>query len=295
MSITIFSSLLWAFVSFSNDYSTTLRVPVNVLNIPQGYALKELSNNEVSLSVKGEGWELAQLTFGVDHSLNIFAMNDEMNKTVSVRNVLEQNSWVSSKVQVTLVEPEQVSYTLEEINYKEVGITSNIKADFKAGYGLVADVIIEPDTVRISGAKSLVKSIQSISTDSTEFDNLDDNFAAEVPLIIPGGVSSNITKARLSLDVQKIVDKMFVDIAVERRGVPPSRELSLFPDRVNVVLRGGIKMLGRLKSEDISLHVNFRQALEDTLGSIEPHIIIPEFTSLVDIRPGRLDYIIKQF
>jgi YbbR domain-containing protein len=293
--ITIFSILLWVFVSFSNDYSTTIRVPVLVQNIPNGFAIKDISTNEVSLSIKGEGWELAQLTFGGDHTLNIYALTEEKSKTLSVRNILEQNSWVSSKVQVTLVEPEQISYEFEEINYKEVTVESNIKSNFKVGYGPVSNIKISPDTVRISGAKSIVQSMISLLTDSTTFSNVDDNLIVEVPLIIPEGINSNVKKVTISLDVQKIVDKTFVGVEIERIGVPPSRELSLFPERVNVVLRGGINMLGKFTNDDIQMHVNFRQALEDTLGSIEPHILFPEFTTLVDIRPGRLDYIIKQF
>ena len=99
----------------------------------------------------------------------------------------------------------------------------------------------------------------------------------------------------LSFDVQKIVDKSFEDISVEVKGVPPSRELLLFPSKITVTLRGGIKMLGTLKAEKIHAYVNFKNAFKDTLGVIEPTIEIPEYTKISNVEPKTLEYIIKQY
>lgn len=295
ISIFIFSTLLWVFVSFSSEYSTTIKVPVRITNIPEGYSTIDISDKLVTLNVKGQGWQLAQLTFGLQEYLDIPFVGDKEEQTVSVRNVLEQNSWVSSSIQISLVEPEQLTYSVERINYRIVKIIPKVSLSYKPGYDLVSEIIISPDTVQISGPKSVIEELEYIETEKLQLNELDGGRQMDIALAKKENIDYSFDKTRLSFDVQKIVDKTFENIEVERRGVPPSRELLLFPERVKVVLRGGISILGKMDDSEIKLYVNFRQALEDTLGSIVPKINVPEFTTLIDIRPKRLDYIIKQF
>ena len=41
--------------------------------------------------------------------------------------------------------------------------------------------------------------------------------------------------------------------------------------------------------------INYKDAVADTLGGIIPEIIVPTHTKLIDIKPNKLEYIIKQF
>ncbi|MCK5085894.1 MAG: hypothetical protein KAQ90_00165, partial [Melioribacteraceae bacterium] len=67
----IFSIILWVFVSFSEDYVTTVKVPIKFIDLKEGYAIREQSYDELSLTIKGEGWELAQTTFGKENDFRI--------------------------------------------------------------------------------------------------------------------------------------------------------------------------------------------------------------------------------
>ena len=62
--IVSFSILLWVFVSFSGEFSITLNLPTQVIDIPENYSVSSMSADEVSISLKGQGWQLAQHTLG---------------------------------------------------------------------------------------------------------------------------------------------------------------------------------------------------------------------------------------
>ncbi|MFC2083827.1 hypothetical protein ACFLS9_02100 [Bacteroidota bacterium] len=293
--LVIFSILLWIFVSLSDNYSTSITVPVILTEIPEGYAIKELSDQEITLNIKGEGWQLAQLTIGLDHDFSILADKPEKKEVVSVRNAIEKNTWIKSNIQVALFSPEQISYELEKINYKKVKIHNNLSLNFKPGHNIISDIKVEPDSVIISGPKSKIQMVENVTTENKTLDDLDRRVITEVMLENIPNITFHKKTCTIEFDVQRITDKTFDDVFVESRNVPPSRELSLYPNRIKVILRGGIGILGKLTNKDIKVYINFRQALEDTLGSLEPLIEIPEFTSLTDARPRRLEYIIKQF
>ena len=292
--ITLATIILWVFVNFSGVHSTNLTIPVNIVNMPKNYMLNTLSDKTVNLSVQGEGWQLAQLSFGMNPELNIPVTDESKHKTISVRAALGESSWLSSGLQIISVSPEQIEYTIEKTKSKVVKIVNNISVELKPGYGRVSQIDFFPDTVRIFGAKSKIDTITKVHTENIELKDLDNFTSEEVSLEHIPNVRLNYEVCRVEFDVQKIVDKTFENVTIETVKVPRNMELSLYPPEVKVIIRGGIKKLGKFTREDFRLYVNFKDALADTMGFITPQIELPEYFSLTDIRPGKIDYIIKQ-
>jgi hypothetical protein len=91
------------------------------------------------------------------------------------------------------------------------------------------------------------------------------------------------------------VEKTFDNIIVDQKGVPAAKELLIIPSKISIVLRGGINILGRLTNNEIKAYVNFDDALNDKTGSVEPKIAVPNTVTVIDIKPKKLDYIIKHY
>ena len=291
----VFSVVLWAFVSFSDDYSTNITVPIKFTDFKDDYTIQFQSAREASLTLQGKGWALAQITMGPKNKFEISTDNKIGKQQIQVREALSHNPWLTSSVQVTRVNPPQVDYTMERVNYKSIPIVPNISIGTKENYGLVSEVIAEPDSVRISGPKSIVKKLNAVITKSIVFDELDEKVIMKIELEPINHVSFENNSCTINFDIQKIVDKSFKDIPVEVIDLPPSRELLLFPSKINVTLRGGIKKLGTLNQDEIRAYVKFQQAFTDTLGIVVPTIEIPGYTKISNIEPKILEYIIKQY
>ncbi len=291
--ITLATIILWVFVNFSGVHSTNLTVPVNIVNMPKNYMLNTLSQKTVNLSLKGEGWQLAQLTFGMNPELNIPVIDETKKRNIAVRAALGESSWLSSGLQIISVNPEQIEYSIEKTKSKVVKIVNNISIDLKPGYGRVSEINFLPDTVRIFGAKSKIDTITKVNTENIILKDVDNFISEEIGLERIANVRLNYDVCRVEFDVQKIVDKTFENVAMETIRVPRDKELSLYPPEVKVIVRGGIKKLGKFTREDFRLYVDFRDALTDTLGYIVPRIELPEYFSLTDIRPDKIKYIIK--
>jgi len=292
---TVFSVILWVFVSFSNEYTTSIIVPIEFSDFKEGNTIKSQSTTEASLVLKGEGWALAQITMGPDYTFDISTDSKIGDQQIQIRDVLSQNPWLTPNVQVVRVNPTQIEYSIERINYKTVPIVPNISIGTKNDFGLVSEILIEPDSVRISGPKSIIKKMNAVITKSIVFEELDEEIIQSIELEPIRHITYENNKFMLNFDIQKIVDKSFEEIPVEVIDVPSSRELSLFPSKIKVTVRGGIKMLGTLNPEQIHAYVKFQQAFSDTLGIVDPIIEIPEFTKISNVEPKNLNYIIKQY
>lgn len=293
--IITFSVLLWIFVSFSGEFSITLNLPLQVVEIPAGHSISSVSSSNVSISIKGQGWQLAQHTMVRNPKYFIPCPQVFGEKEISVRNVLGFNSWLSTSLQLAEISPEKIKVKVEKTVTKKVAIIPVVALSFKSGYGLVSSVNIEPDSVEITGPESIVNEISIINTKSKALSDIENSESLTLDLDKRKFVTVSSEKCTISFDVQKIVDKTFDGLSVETRNIPSRYELMLSPRKVSVVLRGGISQLSKMKNEDIKVFVEFEQAINDTLGSIEPIIDYPEFISIVDVKPNRLEYIIKKY
>ena len=99
----------------------------------------------------------------------------------------------------------------------------------------------------------------------------------------------------LVLDVQRIVDKQFENIMVDVLDIPSGREVVLLPNKININIRGGIEILGKLMPEQFHAHVKISNFVQDTTGSVVPEIILPKNVTLQFSKPDRLRYVIRSF
>jgi len=193
------------------------------------------------------------------------------------------------------IRPENISVTVEEKVSKFVKIIPVLALSYKPGYGLVSTIKNVPDSVEISGPKSIVNDIMFINTKGFGITNLEKGDVVKLQLEDIKFVQLATRECEVSFEIQKIVDKTFLDLVVKTNNIPSRYELILSPNKINLTLRGGLNLLSKMKNNDISIYVDFDQAINDTNGSVIPQVYVPEFTSIIEIKPKRLEYIIKKY
>lgn len=286
--------MMWVFISLSGEYFYTIKLPVTFSDIPEGYAVSNYSNEEVSISLKGQGWQLAQLTLGSTPEFLITVDQTPGIHSVSLRNALDQNRWLSSSVQINEFSPDEIKYKIEELDEKKIPVEPNVKFNFSEGYGLVAETSVEPESVLVRGPYSIINELKSIPTVEKIYSSVDKSIVENINLAMINNLEYEPEQVKISFDVQKIVDKEFQNIPIEIKNIPPSKNLTVYPEKISVILRGGINLLGKLNPDEIKVTISFNQAIRDTLGYLVPNVVVPEFTELVDTKPNKLEYIIQQ-
>jgi hypothetical protein len=291
----IFSSIIWASISLSNDYYATYDIPVKVINFPGGYTTGTRIPDHISVKLKGEGWKLLTLNLGTESEYVISAGNDSGRKFVNLYNYLVENQWLSSDLEVIDLSPDTLSFNVERIINKKVKVLPDLHIDYKAGYGLASDVKVSPDSVTAYGPINYVNKLDYVLTEPITGKRIDERIYENVKLADIPGMSFSNNIVGVNLDVQQIMEKEFTDLSVEILDVPDDRNVVLLPNKVNLGIRGGIDILGRLKGEDFRAYIFYRDVVLDTVGSIIPRIDLPANTAQVYSKPERLRYIIKKF
>ncbi len=291
----IFSIILWVSISLSNDYYATFKIPLKLVNFPEGYTIGSRVPNHISVKLKGEGWKLAALKLGRESDYIVSAGNESGKRFINLYNYLVDNQWLSSDIEVIDISPDTLSYNIEKIASTHAEIIPDLNLNFKPGFGLATEMVIKPESTIVFGPANRVKSIRAVPTEKLSLNNLDDKVEEKVPLKKIPEMNYSNNNVNIILDVQKIVDKNFDNLPVDIVDVPSDRSVVLLPNKISIGLRGGVDVLAKLDNGHLMAHINYRDVVLDTLGSIAPKVELPDNTSLIYIKPERLRYIIKKF
>ena len=291
----IFSLSIWGSISLSGIYYAEVSVPLKLKDIPGSYAVASPLPKKITLKLKGEGWKLLTLNLGKNVNFVVSANNDTGTKVLNLKNFLAENNWLRSNLDVIDIQPDTVSCIIDRKIKKKLPVFADIHLEFKPGYGLAKDIKIEPESVYVEGPRKILKKLSTISTLPLKLSSLDRKITKSVAFTNFPGTRVNVKNVKITLDVERIVDKEFSEIPVEVFDVPPDRDVVLLPNKISCSLRGGIELLGKLNINKIKAYVHYHEVVMDTLGSIVPHIDNPVNTKLVYIKPERLRYIIKKF
>ncbi len=291
-----FSIFLWASVSLSNDFITILHLPIKFINVPDGYVPTSPSLENVNIKVKGKGWNLLTAMVTAQSDFFVDAGSEHKKKNVlDLHSFSAENTWLTSKFQILEIAPDTISFDFEKLVYSKLIIVPQLRLDFKSGYGLASDVIVIPESTVVAGPLHEVSAMTDVPTELVKLSDLSEKTEAVIELKDFPGLSYVDQSVKVIFNVQRIVENSFGEISVNVTDIPSDREVVLLPNKINVSLRGGIDVLGKLNKERIIATINYRELVIDTIGSVTPKLEIPEHTELVYIKPESLKYVIKKF
>ncbi len=292
---TLFAVLLWSFVSLSEQYQINVTAALVIQSLPPGKAISSNLPREVKLTLNDNGWRLAKLT--ANSNIKLIIDLNTMPSYLTVLTLRDFSEQLGGRlgIQPISMSPESVYITLDELATKRVPVEARYTATFRDGYGQVGGATMQPETVTISGARSILGQIERWPTAQQTFDQVRHPIDAVVSL--NDSISSlAFTPERVSLrlNVQQFAEKDFPGIPIEFVSVPPNREIILSSSKLDVFVRGGIDQLAHVNSSSFRVIVDYRVILEDTSGFIEPEIISPAGIQVVRRTPERLQYVIRK-
>jgi len=295
ITVFVFSILLWVFVSLSDEYSSQFSVPIVIKNLPENSKVSLVEPSRVNILIKGKGWQLLQFDFGKEKNYVIDLKKHSNVNTILTRNFLSNNNWLTTNTQVISLEPELIKIKTEKAFSKKAKIFPDIILSFKENYGLVSDVSCNPDSIQIFGPWSKTLLIEEIKTEKVKLTNVESSQNILAKLVKPNFINFNLDEVEVKFEVEKIVDKLFENVKIQKLNVPFNKDLILSPASISIVLKGGIQKLALMKSDDIKASIDYNQVIYDSLGVIEPKINLQKYFEVIDVLPNKIKYIIKQY
>lgn len=282
----LLSCIVWFSLTLNESRTETLRLPVEVVGIPEGEALAELPPSEVRVQMQGSGLALIRIFYNPP-AVEVDATTGQVNVEEAVN--------LPQEVQVESVNPSSFAMTLEARDTRRVPVRSEVEIDLASAYELIGDLQLKPDSVQVTGARSVVQGIYSWPTDSVEIDELQDTLEVEVPLsdTLAGLVEKNVDRVTLVARAGRFAEETR-EVEVRVTGVSAGQDfVALQPSTVRVRYRVLFQQLfDARKSEEFFATVSYDQIRTDTTGYVEPRVHVPSDLLIRDPEPipSRLRY-----
>lgn len=175
-------------------------------------------------------------------------------------------------VEVLRVDPSTISITLDAVITRMVPVTPRIDEGSVPARYVVTGYEIQPPTIRVTGPRSVVESLTSISTRTLRLETVNSSLSIVLPLEI--GSPSHLT-----FDPKEVRVTVFIEEAAEHRfeALPLTRAaevLSTSVTTVDVTLRGPRSVIAAVDRRQVSVSVSGR-GLSPGLHEVTPEVHLP--------------------
>lgn len=291
MAITVcvlLSCILWLSLTLGEQRTQTIRLPVEVVETPEGQALAEVPPTHVQVQLQGRGLDLIRLLYNPPVV--------EVRATTSQVDVADEIDLPQgTSLQLEAVTPASFEMALEPRQTRRVPVQSRVEVDVASDYELIEDPLIEPDSVEIEGAESVVRGVEAWPTTASTIENLQDTVEVQVPLAdtLRRLVDVRPQDVRVIAHAGRFVEETR-EVEVEVTGVPSGQDLvSLQPSTIRIRYRVLFRDLFKARrASEFFATVSYDQIRTDTTGYVTPRVHVPSDLHIRDSEPipSRLRY-----
>ncbi len=187
------------------------------------------------------------------------------------------------QLKVLDVYPSEIHFSFEKVNFKKVPVKTSLALSFAQQYELEGDVLVEPDTIVVFGAKQTIDTIQCVYANLLEKKKLRESFSESVELAPMKNVEYSNDVVTISGQVEKFTEQT-ISIPIKLMNVPSGKVIDLMTEKVSITFLIGMSKVQNYYPADFEAIVDFEKIASN--GSVPIEIVrYPKFVRIVNQNP----------
>ena len=287
--------IFWLLVKLSQTYKAHKEVAFDV-QAPTGQVLAKQPPKNLNVEVEGTGWDLLFDFFTKRELLLSYDLEGLERLNLSrgqLRSDIKQQLY-SDNIKIVDINQDALSLLLEEESNKRVPVHLSAKLSFAAEHQLLPPVKLSPDSVTLSGPKSVIKAYSSWPTDSITRSGLARTQVQSVPLqAAPPEIMLSTAAVEVSIRVEPVTEKsVYVPLVV--KNAPDS--LRIFPDKVTLTFKVGLSKYDSVSYRDFTAEIDMKSMSPNAASNTVPIVITqqPGYIKSLYYRPKAAKYFIVE-
>lgn len=292
-----FALLIWFFVAMTKRYAAAFSLPVVVKSENATRTVKSGFPTRVEVKLEAEGWKLLSL-YLARSEWTIDLSNELPKERLEIETLPKAAQYIKpfpEGMKVLEVDPPILEFELDEKITKRVPIRLAATLEARPGYAVRPALVLQPDSLTISGPRSVLDSIAFWNTAPQIARDLANAFELELPIddALAGVVSKSVGKVKARGVAEQLSEVEFADVPVSLLKSKRPVYVTLIPNRVRVWLGGAVSELAKVRAESLSVIIDGEKLLADTTGFVAPVVKRPPGLEVRRIEPERLQYILR--
>jgi YbbR-like protein len=265
------SVALWFGVSGKTVSRRIQNVHLNLLSANE----MQISNEplkEVEITITGDKQKIDRLT------KDDLVVSVDLTETLSGDKILELkpetvNIELPSGIRLDEIQPNKIAIVLEKVIEREIDVKPIFEGSIADGFEIYQKTVT-PAKVRLRGPESIIKSLDSISTEKIDISDKKESFTAKQ-------INLNIVNTKLT-----IIDTIFdVSLLIGEKRSERTFSAEVDSKKVTFVVLGSRSDLELIKVEDLKITLE-----KNSEGKLKPNIILPDsMAESVEIKSSKID------
>jgi hypothetical protein len=177
------SMVLWVIAHGERDSEQNFDIPVALHGLPDDMVVTEQSETEINIRVQGSRASLRNVTStSMEYPLNL----EGVKSGPAIYDVEASHIEAPRGIKVVSRSPARIELLVEPRGRKNVRIRPDVEGDPADGF-VAGDVVVEPERVWLTGARSDVLRLSEVVTETVELTGLAESLEKQVRLSLGGG------------------------------------------------------------------------------------------------------------
>jgi YbbR domain-containing protein len=262
--------ILWFAFSMQENYIQVLEFPTRVVNLPSDKALAAVPPSKVRIQLQGEGIQILRLYYNPP-TVPIDVSNRQIDLGLAAPEIIKN-------VSVQAITPRMVTLAVEDRVTRKVPVHPRINLTFEPGYRMIGRLTTEPDSIAISGARSIVEGVDAWPTQTRNLGAMRDSLHAPVALSDSLGslLVKEVSEVTVRADIQAFTEARRM-VAVRAVGLPAGVAVTFEPAMVEVIYQVPLSQYDAvMEAENFYAFVPYDDILRDTQGRVFPMLHLPD-------------------
>jgi len=281
---------LWIVVNLNRDFNTTLELPLQLTSVSDDLIISSDVPDTILVSVAGEGWSLISIYNNPPRIL----LNSQSGEEVNIADQIRNQTPALNDLNILQVEPSVITIETEPKDDKRVPLVNRVTINPREQYGVIGEPALTPDSIRVTGARSVIEEISEWPTRELSLNDVSENIEREIPLAkTENGLIISPTSATLTADIAEFTEAE-VRVPIRTRDLPSGEAVTFNPSFVTVLFDVPIEQFSMVEgTRPFTAYVDYSVLQQDDTGRVSPRIEVQEVDyhfRLRTFQPPRVSY-----
>ena len=298
------ATIFWFLNALNKQYTVDLTFPVKYTNLPKNKVLANKPPDYFTLTANSFGFTILRHKLSMAFTPLVFNVNEftsgKMEQSEKSKYAIPTSqfinrlsSQVSSELKITDIQPDTLNFIFDRIVKQKIKVRPNISVGFSKQHFLSQKISTVPDSVLVSGPKSVLDTLKFINTTYQKYKDLDQTVQRNVPLADQENLTYDPKRIVLKIPVEEYTEK-YLQVPISIDDLPDSVHVNLFPEKARVSFMIPLSRFKEIKPYNFKISVSYKD-IQNKKDLLDLEIKTqPQNLRAVSFSPGQVEYLIEK-
>lgn len=229
----------WHFVSGREKVDTWIQMPVEMVNAPQGYVVRQGMVSRIEVRVRGP----RPMVRGIDMKNAVYPLNlAQLQPGLNVLDFEAGDIPLSRAIEVMEIVPPRVELVVDRLQSKVVPVQAHYEVQLDEDFEL-KQVLLKPDSITVRGPQEILDPVETVQTQKiTVAEERPQIWEGVIGVVLPAEVEASPARVSAQLIFGEKVQEKWVEAIVQAPELE-GRSVKVSPGKVRLLLQMPVSMV----------------------------------------------------